>query len=142
MHTCKEGSAVQDVCGDAPKGQQQTSPGQRPGTTSRRNDRALKGRHKPFCSALSGLENKLGTMTNLGRCPRLVCGAPLGRNSATADNPMNAADHERGTFPLLEDSRLIREQGRPMVRWNQRLAMFCAIPEMHQIPDERLGHEG
>src|SRR5439155_11532910 len=95
MQTCKEGSAAQNGCSDAPKGQQQTSPGQRPGTTLRRNDRALKGRHKPFYSALSGLENKLGTMTNLGRCPRLVCSAPLGRNSATADNPMNVG---RSTF--------------------------------------------
>src|SRR5205823_1117436 len=54
----------------------------------------------------------------------------------------HAANHERGTFPLLEDSRLIREQNISMFLWNQRLAMFGAIHEMHEILDERLGHEG
>lgn len=50
------------------------------------------------------------------------------------------ANHECRTFPLFENSRLIREQGGLMFFRNQWFAMFGAIHEMNQILNERLGH--
>ena len=53
---------------------------------------------------------------------------------------LDATDEERGAFPLYENSCLISEQAIPMFLRNQRRAMFCAIHEMDQVFDERLGH--
>jgi hypothetical protein len=52
----------------------------------------------------------------------------------------DAADDESRALPLFENARLIGEQSSPMLFWNQWLAMFCAVHEMHQVLDEGLGH--
>src|SRR5258705_5711378 len=52
-----------------------------------------------------------------------------------------AAYHEGGAFPLLEDSRLIREEGIPMFFWNQTVTMLRAVHEMHEIFGQRLRHQ-
>jgi hypothetical protein len=52
-----------------------------------------------------------------------------------------AADSQRRTLPLLKDSCLIGKQTIPMFFRDQRLSMFRAIHQMHQVFDKGLRHD-